>query len=135
MKSISEYINESLINEVKTPEVIHILNNVCDDRSGTIDFKWFPKDHNKYKADSEVCDYLGEIMGATNTKPFSKIDKDVLKLFDIDWKDVEVYRYIVMDPEVYGVGDYEEVILYTPKGEDPEGEDHDYAIEDVFNND
>ena len=127
MKSIIEYINEA-----REPKWIHDVNNKCDDLNGAVDFKWLPMKHNAYKADSDVSDYLGEIMGAVNEKPFSAIDKKVLKAFGIDPADVEVYRYVVVDPETYGVGDYEEVILYTPAGEDPEEEDNDFAVQDIF---
>lgn len=136
MKSIKDYINESIrIDEKKEPKWLHDVNNKCDDLNGAIDFKWLPMKHNAYNADSDINDYLGEIMGAVNEKPFSTIDKKVLRTFGIDPNGVEVYRYVVVDPTIYDVGDYEEVILYTPNGMNPEGEDHDFAVEDIFPDD
>lgn len=89
----------------------------------------FPASKVPYEADDEVGEALEEIQDAVNEKPFDASEKKVLKAFGIDPSKVEVWRHIIM-PDL----DYSECIIYTPVGEDPEGEDHDFAVEDVYPN-
>lgn len=84
-----------------------------------------PKDEVKYS--DSVCDWLMEETDCVIKKPFDQYAKSLLKSFDIDPNTVEVFRHCAPDAL-----NYDEIILYTPIGKDPKGEDYEYAVEELF---
>ena len=129
MNNLKDYINESLVNEgINNRELKRFdmkLEDLKLDRS-----EIYPANKVPYKADSEEMEWLEEMSDSVVEKPFDNTAKNVLKLFKIDPDNVEVFRHVVIED-----WDYAEVILYTPKGYSPEGEDHDFAVDDIFPND
>ena len=120
MKSLVESINEA--SRRKYRDLDFRLEELNLERSEVFD-----KDNVPYKQNGNVYNYLLEISGDAIVKPFNSLDKKVLDAFGIDWKNVEVYRHITMEDH-----DYAECIVYTPKDEWIEGEEHDYAVEDIY---
>ena len=128
-KYINEFINESLINESFDKDDIEEIDMRLEElKLERSDF--YPYNKVPYKADSDIADWLMEMSDDVIEKPFDSIAKKVLKAFKIDPNNVEVFRHVVFEDF-----DNAELIVYTPKGESPEGEDHDFAVEDVFIND
>lgn len=134
MKSLSKHISESLVSEAKNvfdwskydEEEKENLDMRCEELS--LEYVIIPADKVKYNDD--VADWLLEYSDSVVEKPFDREAKALLKSFGIDPNKVEVFRHTSVEDY-----DYAEVILYTPKGSSTEGEDHDFAVEDVFPND
>lgn len=134
MKSLVNILNESLVSEAKDvfdwgkygEEEKENLDMRCEELS--LEYVIIPADKVKYNDD--VADWLLEYSDSVVEKPFDREAKALLKSFGIDHNKVEVFRHTVVEDY-----DYAEVILYTPKGSSTEGEDHDFAVEDVFSND
>lgn len=134
MKSLSEHINECLVSEAKDvfdwskygEEEKENLDMRCEELS--LEYVIIPA--NKVKYNNDVADWLLEYSDSVVEKPFDREAKALLKSFGIDPNNVEVFRHTVVEDY-----DYAEVILYTPKGSSTEGEDYDFAVEDVFPND
>jgi DNA-binding ferritin-like protein len=127
MADLKEFLNKSLVNEAlfdddEFEEIDMRLEELYLERS-----KIYPANKVPYKDGSDVMDYLMENTGEVIEKPFDSVAKKVLKAFGIDPKNVEVFRHIAMDDR-----DYAEMIVYTPAGEDPEGEDEEYAVQDIY---
>ena len=122
MKTLAESIAEALNDNPKYEELDMRLEELSLDRS-----KVFGKNKVPYKQNDKVYDYLLETSGDAIAKPFDALDKAVMSAFGVDWKNVEVYRHVVLEDF-----DYAECIIYTSKGKPTEGEDHEYAVEDVY---
>ena len=110
------------IHEIKYPGLVTFRNYVR-----AAEKKVFGKNRVPYKQNDKVYDYLLETSGDAIAKPFDALDKAVMSAFGVDWKNVEVYRHVVLEDF-----DYAECIIYTSKGKPTEGEDHEYAVEDVY---
>ena len=134
MKSLVNVLNECLVSEAKDvfdwsrydEEEKENLDMRCEELS--LEYVIIPADKVKYNDD--VADWLLEYSDSVVEKPFDREAKALLKSFGIDPNNVEVFRHTVVEDY-----DYAEVILYTPKGSSTEGEDYDFAVEDVFPND
>lgn len=90
-----------------------------------VEYTVIPADKVKYN--NRVTDWLLEFSGESISKPFCSEAKSLLKSFGIDHKKVEVFRHVA--PEAFN---YDEVILYTTMGRPTEGEDHNFAVQDIF---
>jgi hypothetical protein len=131
MKSLSEHINESLVNEAKDvfdwskydEEEKENLDMRCEELS--LEYVIIPA--NKVKYNDAVADWLLEYSDSVVEKPFDREAKALLKSFGIDPNNVEVFRHTAVEDY-----DYAEVILYTPKGSSTEGEDYDFAVQELF---
>lgn len=125
---INESINESLVNEGIIKREIKDLDMRLEELSLERS-EVYPANKVPYKADSEEMEWLMGMSDSVIEKPFDNTAKNVLKSFKIDPNNVEVFRHVVVED-----WDYAEVILYTPKGYSPEGEDHEFAVDDIFLN-
>lgn len=134
MKSLVNVLNECCINEAKDifdwskygEEEKENLDMRCEELS--LEYVIIPA--NKVKYNDDVADWLLEYSDSVVEKPFDREAKALLKSFGIDPNNVEVFRHTAVEDY-----DYAEVILYTPKGSSTEGEDYDFAVEDIFPND
>ena len=134
MKSLVNVLNECLVSEAKDvfdwskydEEEKENLDMRCEELS--LEYMIIPA--NKVKYNNAVADWLLEYSDSVVEKPFDREAKALLKSFGIDPNNVEVFRHTAVEDY-----DYAEVILYTPKGSSTEGEDHDFAVEDIFPND
>lgn len=81
----------------------------------------------KVSYSGDVQDWLLEESSTVIQKPFDRHAKSLLKSFGIDPANVEVFRHAA--PEALN---YDEIIIYTPAGESVEGEDYDFAVEELF---
>lgn len=128
MKTLNKFINESLVRESINKEDIENMDMRLEElrleRS-----EIYPANKVPYKSDSEEMEWLEEMSDSVVKRPFDNVAKKVLKAFKIDPNNVEVFRHVAAE-----VFDYAELIIYTTKGESPEGEDHGFAVEDIFLN-
>lgn len=134
MKNLSELINENLVSEAKD---IFDWSKYGEDEKENLDMrceelslKYVIMPTNNVKYNDDVTDWLVKYSDSVVEKPFNREAKALLKSFGIDSNKVEVFRHTTIEDY-----DHAEIILYTPKGSSTEGEDHDFAVEDVFPND
>lgn len=136
MRTLNEIIEESLLKSKNVTEAVSFKpnwNNYDVDEEDIdmrceelhIEYVIAPKDKVKYS--ESVADWLMEVTGTVIEKPFNRQAKSLLKSFGIDPNNVEVFRHVA--PEAM---DYDEAIFYTPVGEPVEGEDYDFAVEELF---
>lgn len=131
MKSLSEHINECLVSEAK----IHFVNwNKYDISQEDLDMRCeelgleyviIPADEVNYS--ESVTDWLMEESGMVIKKPFNRYAKSLLKTFGIDPNKIEVFRHVASEAL-----NFDEIVLYTPVGNSVEGEDYDFAVQELF---
>ena len=124
MKGIVEYLTEATrFNWSKYDLEREDIDMRCEELH--IKYSILPASKVKYSED--VRDYLLEFSDSVIEKPFDKEAKDLLKSFGVNPNNVEVFRHTTLEDF-----DNAEIIIYTPAGESTEGEDHDFAVEDIF---
>ena len=132
MKKLNKYLKESLLGEaVKLYPLNWSKYDISEEdlemRCEELHLKYviIPTDEVKYN--DSVQDWLTEESTAVIQKPFNHHAKSLLKSFGIDPDKVEVFRHAA--PEALN---YDEIIIYTLVGEPVEGEDYDFAVEELF---
>lgn len=130
MKNLKEVILESLqvneaisINWAKYDISQEDLDMRCEELG--INYVIIPADKVTYK--QNVTDWLLEMSDSVVEKPFDKEAKALLKSFNINPNNVEVFRHSAPDAL-----NNDEIIIYTPAGGNTEGEDYDFAVEELF---
>ena len=126
MKSLRELLTEAKVHSIdwsKYDVSQEDLDFRCEELG--MEYVIIPADEVSYS--ESVTDWLMEETGTVIQKPFNRYAKSLLKSFGIDPNKVEVFRHVASEAL-----NYDEIILYTPVGNSPEGEDYDFAVEELF---